>query len=263
MKWRDLSVESQVFAGLIGGIFTSVLLLGAVAFAPWVVIPVLTVIGGATIGAVIVTTRRSYDALHGDDAWRRALPPPVLPSMPPRTSPTRRTMVRPVIRDTCPVDGAALAPFTGDDRRCGVCLGVLLSPSSFEVELERFGVEREIVKALAEGHPTTSGCPACARMLAAPRLRDVVPLVCVGCGAAFFHNGDLEIFRGERPPRPRPTRPFDDRTMASSSSAVSASWSDSWRSDGGGGGGDWGGGGSGSDWGGGGDGGGGDGGGGD
>jgi hypothetical protein len=118
-------------------------------------------------------------------------------------------------------------------------------------------VEREIVKALAEGHPTTSGCPACARMLAAPRLRDVVPLVCVGCGAAFFHSGDLEIFRGEHPPRPRPTRPFDDRSGLSSSSAVSASWSGSWRGDGGGG--DW----SGGDWGGGGDGGGGDGGGGD
>ena len=243
MKWHERSVESQL-AVLVGGTITSVLLLGAVAFAPWVVIPVLTVIGGATIGAVIVTTRRSYDALHGDDAWRRGLPPPVLPSMPAPTSPIT-TMLRPVTRDTCPVDGAALAPFTGDDRRCGVCLGVLLSPSSFEVELERFGVEREIVKALAEGHPTTKGCPACARMLAAPRLRDVVPLVCVGCGAAFFHNGDLEIFRGERPPRPRPTRPFDDRTVASSSSAVSASWSGSWRSEGGGG--DWGGDGGGGD----------------
>ena len=106
-----MSVESQILAMLVGGIFTSVLLLGF-AFAPRVVIPAVAVIGVAAAGAVIVSTRRTYDALHGDDAWRRGLPPPVLPSMPPSTSPTRTTMVRPVIRDTCPVDGAALAPFT-------------------------------------------------------------------------------------------------------------------------------------------------------
>jgi len=231
LKWSDLPAENQLLGLLVVGTLAT-LLLGLIAFAPDALLPVLAVIGVGFAGAVIVMTRRSFSALHGDDAWRRGLPPPALPTPPPPTRPVPSRVFRPVTKDTCPVDGAALTPFTGDDQHCRVCLGVLLSPSSFELALERFGVEREIVKGLAEGHPTTMGCPACARLLAAPRLRDVVPLVCVGCGAAFFQSGDLEIFRGERPPRPRPpprpARQVDDGSVSSSSSEISASWSGSW-----------------------------------
>jgi hypothetical protein len=155
------------------------------------------------------------------DTRRRELPPPAPPSLPSPRAPIRAKQSPPVTKETCPVDGATLAPLSGDDRRCRVCRGVLLSPSSFHAELERLGVEREIVKGLAELHPITKRCSACALSLSAPRLRDVVPLVCVGCDAAFFREGDLEIFRGERPSRPRSTRAFTDR---------SGRWSDDWMS---------------------------------
>lgn len=231
MKWSDLPVGYQLLALIVGG-SSYLLLMGLKVFAPDALLAVLAVIGVGFAVALIVMTRRSFSALHGgDDAWRQ-LPPPEPPPSPTTKGPRR--LFRRVTKDTCPVDGAALTLLTGDDLRCGTCRGVLLSPSSFEVELERFGLEREIVKGLAEAHPTDKPCPACARMLAAPRLRDVVPLVCAGCGAAFFQDGDIEIFRGERPPRPRPAGQVNDWSMSSSSSEISASWSGAlWDADGG------------------------------
>jgi hypothetical protein len=206
MARLELSPPSAAFLLLVGLMLGPVVVVIVATSAPWLVAPAAAAIVGGGAVAVVRFGLRQLREYREAETWRAALPTPVAQPPPVPTS-TRRPRGG---RGLCPWDERALPgladptspedPPLADRWTCPDCRAEVLAPPLFESQLERYGLAREVILGLAELHPTDRLCPMCDRRLAAPPLRDCHPLVCRGCGAAIFADGELAIFRGEALP---------------------------------------------------------------